>query len=161
MAHDEHCGCGCHEHDHIDKHFDPAEVTDNQKEFLHQLGHRHFMPVARFSVKSSKEDGFTSTALAPVFIHLQDDNMEQVKGAGEFLQKLEDMGLITLDYDIPLEGYGYEEYKACSLYKYFCETVKEGSSKPGFLGDTPVLELGSMGITEAGEKLAGCCCHHD
>lgn len=162
MPHDEHCGCGCgHKHAHPHQTGDPTvpiEVTENQKDFLHQLAHRHYLPVARFSLKDSREDDFVSTALAPVYISAIEDDMATVKGAGAFLQMLEDIGLITLDYDIPMNKYAYEEYKESALYAYFCATVAEGALKPGFLGDTPVLELGSMTLTDAGEKIAAAHC---
>ena len=168
MPHDEHCGCGCgHDHSHghahlheADAHTTPVEVTEAQKEFLHQLGHHHYLPVARFTVTDSREEAFIATALAPVFLQAADDDMETLKEAGVFLQALEDLGLITLDYDMPLNKYGYEEYKASALYKYFCTTVAEGASRPGFLGNTPVLDLGSIALTEAGEEIAAAHCGH-
>ena len=166
MPHDEHCcGCGC-DHNHklphlSDAHPTPVGVTKNQKDFLHQLSHSHYLPVARFTVKDSREEGFVSTALAPVFLRSASDDMNTVKEAGIFLQNLEDLGLITLDYDIPLDGYGYEEYKASSLYEYFCTTVAEGATRPNFLGNTPVLELGSIALTEAGHQIAAAHCDHD
>lgn len=164
MSHDEHCGCG-HDHGHnhtcgADAPAAPVEVTENQKDFLHELAHRHFLPVARFTIKDSREEDFASTALAPVFLSAATDDMETVKQAGAFLQKLEDLGLITLDYDIPLNGYGYEEYKTSALYEYFCKTVAEGASQPKFLGNTPVLELGSIALTEEGEQIAAAHCGH-
>lgn len=163
MPHDEHCSCGCnHEHPHgADAPAAPIEVTENQKNFLHQLGHNHYLPVARFTITDSREADFALTALTPVFLRSAADDMKTVKEAGAFLQRLEDMGLVTLDYDIPLSGYGYEEYKASALYTYFCATVAEGASKPNFLGDTPVLELGSMALTEAGEQIAAAHCGHN
>lgn len=87
--------------------------------------------------------------------------MKTVKEAGTFLQKLEDLGLITLDYDMPLKGYSYEEYKTSTLYEYFRATVAEGASRPNFLGDTPVLELGSIALTEEGKKIADAHCEHN
>lgn len=163
MPHDEHCGCGCnHEYPRqADAHAASVEVTENQKNFLHQLGHNHYLPVARFTIKDSREEDFVSTALAPVFLRSATDDMETVKEAGAFLQSLEDLGLVTLDYDIPLNGYGYEEYKASALYEYFCATVAEGASRPNFLGNTPVLELGSIALTEAGEQIAAAHCDHN
>lgn len=162
MEHDEHCGCNCgHEHPiKNDNSGAPIKVTENQADFLHELGHHHYLPVARFTVTDSKEDDFVSTALAPVFIQSETDDMQTVKVAGAFLQKLEDLGLITLDYDIPLNGYSYEEYKSSELYKYFCDTVAEGATKPNFLGDTPLLELGSMALTDEGKKIADAHCGH-
>lgn len=167
MIHDEHdncnCGCGCdHEHhSHADKGNTPIEVTESQRDFLHQLSHHHYLPVARFTITDSKEEDFVSTALAPVFLNAADDDMKTVKAVGAFLQTLEDSGLITLDYDIPLDGYDYAEYKESALYAYFCATVAEGAAKPNFLGDTPELELGSIAPTEAGAQIAAAHCGHD
>lgn len=155
MQHDENDA-----HDHTHDRPCPDGATENQKAFLHQLSHSRFLPVARFTLADSREDDFASTALAPVFLRSAADTMETVKEAGAFLQKLEDLGLITLDYDIPLEGYGYEEYYGSALYEFFRATVAEGASRPGFLGDTPVLELGSMALTEAGERIAAAYCGH-
>lgn len=167
MPHDEHCGCGCG-HDHNPKSIPsvtPDQVTENQKDFLHQLHHRHYLPVARFTLTDSREQDFLSTALAPVFIRNISDDMATVKEAGAFLKTLESMGLLTLDYDIPLDGYSYDEYKDSALYAYFCQTVADGTGKPGFLGNTPELDLGSMAVTQAGEKIAAAHCgqdhHHD
>ncbi len=166
MRHDEHCGCGCgHDHDYehphkADAHAAPVEATENQKDFLHQLSHHHYLPVARFTLKDSREEDFSSTALAPVYLNLAEDAMEDVKAVGAFLQKLEDLGLITLDYDMPLNKYDYEIYKTSALYTYFCATVAEGANRPDFLGNTPLLELGSMALTEAGEKIAAAHCGH-
>ena len=164
MPHDEHCGCGCgHDHahpHHAEGHTVPIEVTEAQKDFLHQLGHHHYLPVARFAVMDSRVEDFVSIALAPVYLSSAADDMETVKEAGAFLQSLEDMGLITLDYDIPLKAYGYEEYHASTLYEYFRQTVAEGASRPNFLGNTPVLELGSIALTEEGGQIASAHCGH-
>lgn len=167
MTHDEHgscdCNCGCgHEHSQkVDTEHTPIEVTESQRNFLHQIHHRHYLPVARFTIADSREADFVSTALAPVFLSSASDDMKTAKEAGAFLQNLEDLGLITLDYDIPLNGYDYGEYKASTLYSYFCATVAEGASRPNFLGNTPVLELGSIALTETGEQIAVAHCDHD
>lgn len=151
------CGCGCG-HDH--PHRPASAVTENQTAFLHQLSHSHYLPVARFTAESSIEDDFVIDALSPVFLRSAADDMATVKEAGAFLKSLEEMGLITLDYDILLNGYAYQEYKDSALYEYFCATLREGAGRDGFLGDTPVLELGSMALTEAGEKIAAAHCGH-
>lgn len=161
MPHDEHCGCGRAKQLPVKNYIAPPEVTENQKDFLHNLSHSQYLPVARFVVEDSRGGDFASVALAPVFIRSANDDMAAVKQAGAFLQKLEGLGLITLDYDIPLKGYGYEEYKGSRLYEYFCATVAKGAAKPGFLGDTPVLEQGSMALTTWGEKIAAAHCCHD
>lgn len=155
MDHSHDCGCGCHDHERHHHDHPPAgrgELTQNQADFLHQLFHCKALPVARFVVGSSREADFQSVALAPVFLRAAGDGMEQVKQAGAFLAKLEAMGMLTLDYDIPLKGYGYQEYRDSELYAYFQQTVRQGAVEhPEFLGDTPILELGSMALTPAGE----------
>lgn len=161
MPHDEHCGCGHDDSQNTKFPVTSDGLSENQKDFLHQLHHRHYLPVARFTLTDSREQDFISTALAPVFIRSVSDDMSTVKEAGAFLQKLEDMGLITLDYDIPLDGYDYTEYRDSALYEYFRKTVAEAADKPGFLGDTPELDLGSMALTDAGEKIAAAHCGHD
>lgn len=156
MEHDHACGCGCHGHHHEGhRHSSPVgreALTKNQLDFLHQLSHCGALPVARFLVGSSREEDFLSVALAPVFLRSPEDDMARVKEAGAFLAKLEELGMLTLDYDIPLKGYDYPEYKESALYAYFEETVRQGAAEhPGFLGDTPILELGSMALTAQGE----------
>lgn len=131
----------------------PQDLTANQRDFLHALARRRALPVARFAVESSRERDFYSVALSPVFLRSTGDDMAAVKEAGAFLTKLEALGLLTLDYDIPLKGYPYEEYHHSALYAYFVSTVEEGARQQGFLGDTPRLELGSMALTPLGERL--------
>lgn len=71
--------------------------------------------MARFNITNSQEPDFICTALAPVFIRDIADDMTAVKEAGAFLERLENLGLITLNYDIPLNGYAYTEYKESAI----------------------------------------------
>lgn len=153
--HDESCSCGCghdHSHDHENHQHTHKELTEIQRAFLHELEHHHFLPVARFLVESTVEDDFCSVALAPVYLRVPEETMEWVKETGKMLLELEEMGYLTLDYDYPLEGYPYTEYKTSALYTYFCDTIEEGKGRPGFLGDTPVLELGSIAPADETER---------
>ena len=123
-------------------------LTEAQTAFLHELEHHHFLPVARFLIESSREDDFSSVALAPVYLRGPEESMEWVKETGAMLLELEEKGYLTLDYDYPLEGYPYTEYRQSDLYAYFCRTIEKAKGRPGFLGDTPVLELGSIAPAE-------------
>ncbi len=143
--HHDHCGCGCgHDHHHESHHRPQGDLNEAQAAFLEELEHHHYLPLARFVVESSKEEDFSSVALAPVFLRHPGETMEWVKETGAMLLDLEARGLITLDYDCPLEGYSYGEYKTSDLYAYFQKTIAEAAARPGFLGDTPILELGSI-----------------
>ena len=94
------------------------------------------------------EDDFSSVALSPVYLRGPEETMDQVKETGRMLLDLEERGWLTLDYGYPLEGYPYTEYRESALYALFQRTVKEAAGRPGFLGDTPVLELGSIAPAE-------------
>lgn len=133
-----------HSHDHGCGYSRHAGLTEAQADFLYHLEHHHFLPVARFLVESSVEDDFCSQALAPVYLRHPGEGLEAVRETAALLLELERAGLITLDYDCPLEGYDYAEYRDSELFAYFCRTVEEGKGRPGFLGDTPFLELGSI-----------------
>lgn len=147
--HDEHCGCG-HVHAPIPT---PEGLTSIQVDILLGLRQRKCLPVACFILAKAGDEGRHTTALAPVYIVTPEDTMEHVKELGKELSQLEDMELLTLDYDIPLRSYPYEEYKTSALYAYFVETVKEAAQRPAPTFDLPKLELGSMALTEAGETM--------
>ena len=147
-GHHHHEGCGCaHEHPHHHGRHDGA-LTPAMEDFLHLLSHHKYLPVARFLVESSKEEDFCSVALAPVFLRSPNEDLASVKMTASLLLDLEEMSYLTLDYDYPLDNYSYEEYKESELFAYFCRTVEEASHREGFLGDTPVLELGSIALVE-------------
>lgn len=152
-------GCCGHHHGHHHHHDQrPPVVADtnlsqNQVDFLHQLIHYQYLPVAQFLITSTTQAEFEVPALAPVFIRSVTDTIELVKEAGAFLAQLEQQGMITLDYDIPLEGYPYEEYHKSSAYTYFCQTVEEAKAVPNAVGDTANLILGSMAPTEVALSL--------
>lgn len=137
-----------HSHDHQHSHTCNAELTQNERDFLHQLSHTKYLPLASFITKSTKTHSFEIIALQPVFIRSLGDTMADVRECGEFLEILAQKGKITLDYDIPLDGYAYDEYKNCSLYAEYCQLVAEGSKNENFLGDIPSLQFGSIAIVE-------------
>ncbi|NCE65412.1 hypothetical protein D1159_12695 [Pseudoflavonifractor sp. 524-17] len=153
MSQECHCGCGHSHHDHTHSHGEecarPAgPLTPEMEEFLHHLRHHRFLPVARFLVESSVEEDFSAVALAPVYLRGPKENMDSVKETGAMLTALEEMGYLTLDYGYALSGYPYTEYRTSALYDYFQKTVEEAKRIPDFLGDTPVLELGSIAPAE-------------
>ena len=149
-THDGGCDCGCgHAHAEV------APVDDLsilQQNMLFGLYERSFLPVARFTMSSTKDDALYAVALAPVYLASSEDTMEQVKALGGELDALMQGGFVTFDYDIPLSGYAYQEYENAALYRYFTETVREGSEKPGALFDIANIEKGSMALTDAGRK---------
>ncbi len=155
--HNHNCGCNPHEsHDGCcEKHNNVAIEDLNETEllFLRQLLEYKLLPVSRFIVTSSKQHDFNNVVLSPVFIVDIKDSMEQIKNIGKLLNFLQDLGLVTLDYDIPLEGYAYKEFHDSEIFAYFNATVTEAREKGGFLGDIPTMECGSIAPTEKCIKL--------
>ena len=142
------CGCGHEHHAAI-----PLEGLSNlQMNFLLALHERRYLPVARFVLVQSDNAQAFAVALAPVYLGSPGDSMAHVKEVAEALDELESADYLSLDYDIPLSGYPYAEYKASDLYAYFLKTVEEGKKRADFQFDTGKLELGSMALTDRGES---------
>lgn len=148
-VHGEHCGCG-HEHLPVPT---PEGLTPVQVDILLALRQRQYLPVACFSLAKTEDDARHGIALAPVYLSSAEDTMAQVKQLGAELKQLEETDLISLDYDLPLQGYAYTEYHTSALYAYFVQTVAEAAALPNPTFDTPVLELGSMALTENGDAM--------
>ena len=149
-----HGDCGCHDHQHHHTHCDCTPIsidnlTNEQVDFLLSLCSRQYLPVAQMIVKSSKESDFLTVALAPVHLFAPTDSMDTIKNVGKNLLELEEKGMITLDYDLPLDGYDYQMYYQSEIYEYFCNTVAEGKENASFLGDLASMECGSIAPTPA------------
>lgn len=145
--HGEHsCGgcCGGHHQEEI-------QMSEEEIEFMKQLAQSPYLPLARFVLKSSKSSHLESVALAPVYINNRADSMETVKHMAAILKSLEGKGLITLDYELPLENGNYADYSESELYAYFKETVAQAEDKEEFLYDMPSIELGSIALTYLGQ----------
>lgn len=137
------CGCGHHQ--------TTIKISEEETEFLKQLAQIPYLPLARLVLKSTKSSHFESVALAPVYLKGRTDSMDKVKRMAVVLKSLEDSGLITLDYEEPLENGNYTDYFDSELYAYFKETVAQAKEKDDFLFDTPSLELGSIALTYLGQ----------
>jgi len=159
--HPHRCSADCCNHSHPsnlegDCAHSLGSLTIDSKEipFFRELVKRSYLPVSRFIMSSSIEEEAKIVSLAPVYIMAIDDSMETVKEIGTVLSQLEKKGLISLDYDIPLQDYDYTHYTKSALFSYFKETVNEGKRNPSFLFDTAEIELGSMALTEFGEEVS-------
>lgn len=159
-----HEGCCCQGHDdstqekehacggcHCGQHQTEIQITEEEIDFLKELAQTPYLPLASFVLKSTKSSHLASVALAPVYLDQKTDSMERVKSKGVVLKSLEHKGLITLDYEEPLENGNYGDYLDSTLYTYFKETVAEAGGREDFLFDLPSLELGSIALTGLGQ----------
>jgi len=152
------CGCGCHSHSSDSEKGcahaqEPPEINSEEIAVLLELEQCKYLPVSRFVMSSSTEKEARFVTLAPVYIKALDDSMEIVKKIGAILSALEKKGLISLDYDTPLQGNDYTQHTNSALFAYFTETVNQGKKNPRFLCDTAEIELGIMALTESGERV--------
>ena len=153
------CGdCCCHSHGHTSDlegdcahSLESLKINSKEKLFLLELAKCCYLPVSRFIMSSSIEEEARVVSLAPVYIDSIDDSMETVKEIRTVLSELEKKGLISLDYDIALQGYDYKEHTESALFIYFKETVNEGKKNRNFLFDTAEIEMGSIALTGLGE----------
>lgn len=142
-----HC-CG-----HHNQGISAITLTRNQAGFLHLFAHYPFLPLVRFLYHASLEDDLESIGLSAVYLERGDETLEQVKATAALLEGLEEKGLITLDYDMPLHNYEYALYENSAVFALFRDAVAEGARRPGFLFDTADLETGSMALTPLGQQV--------
>lgn len=139
------CRCNCGHHQ------TKMHISEEETEFLKQLAQIPYLPLARFILKSSKSSHLESVALAPVYLNHKSDSLETVKSMAVVLKSLKEKGLISLDYEEPLENGNYIEYSNSALYAYFKKTVAQGKENEDFLFDIPFIEFGSIALTYAGQ----------
>ncbi|QAT42349.1 hypothetical protein [Aminipila luticellarii] len=137
------CCCGHHE--------TTIQLSEEEIEILTELAQTPYLPLAQFVLKSSQSSHLESVALAPVYLHDRNDSMDTVRRTADVLKALEAKGLLTLDYEEPLENGDYTDYSDSTLYAYFKETVMQAKGKENFLFDMADLELGSIALTHIGQ----------
>lgn len=146
------CSCGCcGEHSSCKDTSSNADISllsQQEKDFIHALKESHYFPISRFILKSNKESDFVSVALPCVYIYDLHQTMEQVKEMSALITGLEHKGLISVDYDIPLKNYTYDEYFNSDIYAYFKNTVEQAKDNENFLGNIADIECGSIAPTD-------------
>lgn len=155
-----HCGggcCGSKEEDAssgggccFTKKNAPLELSKEELTFLLELSQVAYLPLAQFVMTNSENDAIGFIAMPAVYLKTPEDSLEAVKERSKTLRALEQKGLISLDYEVPLEGYDYKEYLESATYAYFEETVNQGKEQPDFICDTAEIDLGSMALTALG-----------
>ena len=156
--HEHDCDCGCGHHHHRDprpvtERALSIEVNGNELAILKTIEAVGCLPVARFVGTNSAEEEVFIDFLSPVYLYDEHDTMEDVKAIGTVLKGLEEKDLLSLDYDMPINGFDYSMYTESDLYAYFVDTIAEAKDREGFLCDTAQIELGSMAVTDLGQQV--------
>ena len=159
MSHGTHQGCCGHSHTSAHGGCGKSKgggltIGEHELAILKELPEYNFLPISRFVMCSSRTEEVRFIALAPVYIFDQTDSMETVKAFVERLKTMQEKKLISLDYDVILQGYDYEQHRKSDLFRYFERTVQEGAGQEGFLCDIAELECGSAAMTPFGRAAA-------
>ena len=140
---------GCNHSNHkveIDK------LPKKEVDFLMYLAQYPFLPVVSLLMRSSSENEVEVATLEPVFLEGQEDSLDKVKEIGKILYSLRYKGLITIDYDKPLDNGKYSLFEQSAIYEWFVRTVTETGDKSGIIYDKPVMERGSLALTLRGQE---------
>lgn len=149
--HDHQCGdpncSGEHHHSHV------IELSRDECDFLVTLGALPAIPLTRFLMTSTKSSHLESIALSPCYITDITQTVAQVNEIGDTLLDFEEMGLIDLDYESPIEGHAYALHQNSAAYHALEDVVREGSTREDFLFDRAELETGRIVLTELGKHI--------
>ena len=155
--HKEHSCCGGHDHeehgcccgrDHEEH--ETIALTQAEVELLSNLAQVSYLPLTQLLLKSTKSDHLEAVALTPVYLEEAQESMEEVKETGAMLRELEEYGLISLDFDLELQGYDYRMYRESAVFALLQQTVEEGKRREDFLYDLAEVQCGSMALTDLG-----------
>lgn len=151
--HGHHCGEGC-DHDHDHEHSHTVEITLGECDFLVYLKQRQFLPLAQYMLGTTKSSHLQNIALSPVHLTTGKETVQEVKDMGEMLTELEQMGLIDLDYEEPLQNYDYAMYHDSVSFHALKELVRESEKKEDFVFDIASIQTGSIALTSNGALVA-------
>lgn len=120
-------------------------LSARQIDLLSRLAQTPFLPLCQFVLVPGgclPEEG--KLILSPVLLEGEHDTLEEVMSTANLLVALARMGMITLDFGLPITNYSYEVYYRSDLFREFSVNFR------GHPEGRPVLRRGSLAITGAG-----------
>ncbi len=145
-------GCGTSTHQSCCGSSAPIVLTEGEGALLRRLAAVLYLPMGQFILLpkwAEPEEGMP--ILSPVLLDTASDSLEVVADRAELLVALANQGLLTLDFDLPLQNYDYGIYYRAELFREF--TQRFASAPQG----RPVLRRGSIAITQKGLEWAEGC----
>lgn len=121
-------------------------LTELEKTLLNALSERAFLPIARLVLVSTEEPDLSFVMSAPVYLPDKHTKDAERKALGRSLLALQKRGYITLDYDLPLQGFDYDEWRDSDFY----QRVSFSLEAPDVM---PKLEGGSVALTVQGQQV--------
>ncbi|HJD23169.1 MAG TPA: hypothetical protein H9694_03375 [Firmicutes bacterium] len=149
-----------HSHAHPGRDALPAKEGDSlspeDRALLATIAGVKRYPLVRLELRSSRERELRSTALNHVRLENPDEPMAAIKARGQALARLEQAGLIKIDYRPAVTvAADYAVYRQSAVYRELCALVEEGKGRPGFLFDTPHIRRGRAVLTPKGRRILG------
>lgn len=123
----------------------PSPLSEEERHLLDLLSQQAFLPVARFLLQNPENPELSFVMAGPVFLETPEDSSEKISAAGKGLLSLQKRRYLTLDYDLPLDGFDYGVWEQSRHYQDF---VFASQSKDA----VPVLERGSAALTLQGQE---------
>lgn len=129
------------------------KLSEKESLLLEKIALSKRFPIARFELRSTKDNQLRSTALNNVILFHKNDSMEKVKEYGSILTSLEGKGLINIDFTLKVAvSSDYEIYYQSSVYGMLCELAEQAKGKKDFLFDIPAIKKGLVKLTPLGKS---------
>lgn len=123
-----------------------ARLDLGEMVLMYELMQTPFLPVCRII---AVRGGERKEALSPVYFNDPKTTLSEIEEIGRALTGMAERGLITIDYDIPLQSCDYNEYKTSDILQNFIEIM--GEKAEGV--EKVELDMGSMALTNFGRAV--------
>lgn len=122
-------------------------------ELLKDIAEQKRYSIVRFELASSKEETLRMIALPNVHLKYENEPIEVVKARGAALRRLQENGVITIDFRPGIfVTADFELYPKSDLYAQLCELAEKAKGRHGYLFDIPLIKKGRVALTEKGRS---------
>ena len=129
----------------LQKESEPKNMNNQKESILQAINEHGALPIARFELRNSKDDGIASTALNNVWLCTAADSMELVKARGAAIAELIEQGAISESFELSgANDETYKIYEESDIFALLCQTVEEGRGRANFLFDTAYIAHGEL-----------------
>ncbi len=120
-------------------------LSEQERALLSELAQTPFLPLVQFVRRKSYFSALEPLDPSPVYLHSRQESTSEIEMRSLALLRLASLGYITLDYDIPLQGYDYVLYQTSEFHR------RLSLLNPGY---TILCKRGSMALTLRGQEAA-------
>lgn len=136
-------GCGSNA-----KTLNMQELTKSETDFIAELLSHCYLPVTQFILEDKSQSDFSLEIYSPVYIANSEQIISATTEIGKMLENLEQRGILSLDYDIPLSNYDYDDYYKSLAYTSFEASANTEIAQTDSSDIYPTIRKGSMTLTQ-------------